>query len=379
MVATEPRGAPGRESVSTASVASPLTVQRVGARDVANAVRRARHVEALAELSKAVHVLARRMLVQGVAAAQVTRVVSALNDRIVARIVEVELARATPHLPRFCWLALGSEGRMEQTLATDQDNGIAFAPSPGTSVEGARADLLRAARDINVALARCGFPLCKGKVMASEPAWCRTVDEWQAQLAAWMDAPDPDALLNATIACDFRPVFGDRDLATSLAAWLARTAPSRGRFLSLLARHALARVAPIGLLRRFIVHSGGAHAGTIDLKLEGITLFVDAARVLALAHGVTARNTAQRLREASERAALPASDVQAWIDALQFVQALRLRHQYQLGCAGRELDNHVAPARLHSLDRSFLREALGQATKLQRQLARAYGAEPTGL
>jgi CBS domain-containing protein len=363
------------EPDSARSISSPLTVQRVGAREVANAVQRAADVDALARLAGAVHTLARRMLAQGVAAGQVTRIVSALNDRVVARVVAVEVARSGRSLPAFAWLALGSEGRMEQTLATDQDNGIAFAPDPGASVEGARADLLEVAARVNAALARCGFPACEGKVMAGEPAWCRTVGEWQERFAAWMDAGEPEALLGATIACDFRRVYGDRGVAAHLVAWLARTAPARGRFLALLARHALARSAPIGVLRRFVVPSSGPHAGTLDLKRDGITLFVDAARVLALAHGVAARNTAQRLREVGERAGLPRADVSAWIDALHFVQALRLRSQYELACAGRAPHNRIAPALLHALDRSVLREALGQATALQRHVARAFAAD----
>jgi CBS domain-containing protein len=187
-----------------------------------------------------------------------------------------------------------------------------------------------------------------------------------------MEVPDPEALLGATIALDFRPVFGDRALAAGLAARVAALAPSRPRFLTLLARHALARAAPLGVLGRLAVATGGAHPGTIDLKLQGVALFVDAARVLALAHGALARGTADRLREVGARGALCPEDVAASIDALGFVQGLRLRHQCELAAAGRPLDNRVAPAALHAVDRSFLKEALRQARKLQNRLAADY-------
>jgi CBS domain-containing protein len=137
-----------------------------------------------------------------------------------------------------------------------------------------------------------------------------------------------------------------------------------------MAQHALARRPPLGFARRFVL-ARGAHAGTIDLERDVVALFVDAARALAFAHGVLETGTARRLRVGGARAQVPLRDVESWIDAFEFVQALRLRHQCELSERDEPLHDRISPRRLHALDRAFLREALRQVSSLQRCVARA--------
>ncbi|WP_029733474.1 DUF294 nucleotidyltransferase-like domain-containing protein [Deferrisoma camini] len=346
--------------------------------DLRNRIRRAAGVDELARLAPEVKALAHRLLGQGVAAEQLTRLISTLNDQITTRVLELVFAPADLGKVRLCWIALGSEGRMEQTLSTDQDNGIVFA-APDEPDEAVRERLLPLARRANEALAECGFPLCKGQVMASNPAWCLSLAEWKDRFHRWMDTPSPEALLNATIFFDLRPLFGHLALGQELRAWLAAEAPKREMFLHLLAANALGRTPPIGFFRDFVVESRGPHRGTLDLKTQGVALFVDAARVLGLAHGAPTSNTAERLRFAAGPRRLARPDVEAWIHAHFFVQMLRLRHQYEQERAGREPDNRIDPDRLNNLDRRFLLESLRQAKKLQRRLALEYRVGGMGL
>jgi len=260
------------------------------------------------------------MLARGMSPGMLTRVVSALNDCITERVIELELARAPLPEADFCWIALGSEGRLEQTLCTDQDNGIVFEPRSGRGDDEVRAALVPIARRINAALTRCGFPACSGGVMAGNPTWCLSAGEWRRQFQDWMEQPDPRALLNASIFFDLRPVHGHRALALGLQAWLAAAAPRHARFLALMTENALERTPPLGLFGGLVVASEGEAAGTLDLKLQGITPFVDAARALALAHGCRGPGTEQRLREVGERLSASGPEVEARLDALRFVQ-----------------------------------------------------------
>lgn len=346
-----------------------LAASGTGARELSAAIRRAADVEAVAAAARRVRRLARATLARGMSPGMITRVVSALNDCITERVIELELARAPLPEADFCWIALGSEGRLEQTLCTDQDNGIVFEARSGRGDDEVRAALVPIAGRINAALTACGFPACSGGVMAGNPECCLSAGEWRRQFQDWMEQPDPRALLNASIFFDLRPVHGHRALALGLQAWLATAAPRHPRFLALMAENALERTPPLGLFGGLVVASEGDGAGTLDLKLQGITPFVDAARVLALAHGCGGPSTERRLREVGERLGVSGPEVEAWLDAFRFVQVLRLERQDRLGRARQPLHNRVDPRELNPLQRRFLVESLRQARNLQKLLA----------
>ncbi len=351
-----------------------FALQSVGISRLAVEIRNARSESALVACSGDIHLLAHNLLGQGVAANQLTRIVSTLNDRLTERVIELELGRHDIGDIDFCWIALGSEGRLEQTLCTDQDNGIIFAVGEGQDVELLRRRVLPFAQAVNQTLEKCGFPLCSGGIMAGNPEWCLSLEEWRDKFTRWLRIPEPEALLNASIFFDLRPLWGHTQLAEDLLLWLATGADSNSRFLYLMSENALQRQPPIGFFRDFVVDKGGDHPDTIDLKLSGITLFVDAARVLGLAHGVSHSNTETRLRLAAERAGLTKSEVDAWVDAFHFMQTLRLRHQHGLTSRGEVANNRIDPYALNQLDRKFFLEALRQAGLLQKRVSMSFGA-----
>ncbi|MEN6628316.1 MAG: putative nucleotidyltransferase substrate binding domain-containing protein, partial [Sulfuricella sp.] len=219
---------------------------------------------------------------------------------------------------------------------------------------------------INEVLDACGFPLCKGNIMASNPQWCLSLGEWRECFAGWIDQGDPEALLNAAIFFDFRPLFGAQHLAGDLRQWLAGKAAANPRFLHQMAANALRNRPPLGLIRDFVV--GDGH--TLDLKLNGITPFVDAARIYSLAAGSVHTHTTQRLSAATLN--IQKTETDAWIDAFQFIQLLRLRIQHQQCEAGSEPSNRIDPDSLNDLDQRILKEAFRQARKLQSRLAMDY-------
>ena len=349
-----------------------FSLQRVALSQLSSRLREANGLQALELLSGEIGILAGNLMSQGLAAGPLMRIISSLNDHLTHRIIELEVQAHDAPLPRFCWIALGSEGRHEQTLHTDQDNGIIFDPA-GLDLEAARAALLPIAQKINHALAACGFPLCKGGVMASNPLWCLSLSEWRAKFSDWLERPEPEAVLNATIYFDFRSLYGDASLSKQLSDWLMVTAPSQDRFFHNMVAQALQRTPPIGFFRDFVVEQKGAHPDTLDLKLNGATLFVDAARILSLKSGVAHSNTPQRITGAAEALRISRSEADAWVEAFHFIQLLRLRRQYELIDQGEEPHNRINPYELNDLDRKVLLEALRQARKMQKSLEVRFG------
>ena len=341
-------------------------LQRRSIQGLRKEIARAASRPELAFVAQDVLGLAGNLLAQGLAAEPLTQIVTALNDALAVRAIELALAREALDGIAWCWMGLGSEGRMEQTLATDQDNAIVFT---GGGAD-ARARLLGFASEVNDTLAACGFPLCKGDIMARNPRWCLTLQEWTERFDDWMRNAHPEALLNAAIFFDFRALAGEEALASRLRDFLLEAVPRRPAFLHQMAANALQARPPLGFFTDIAVDE--STGGMLDLKLHAARPFVDAARIFALAAGVEATNTAERLRAAGPRLRMSEDEVATAVQAFQFVQMLRLRRQEEGPRGDFEGRNRVDPAALNSLDRRILKEALRQARKLQNRLALDY-------
>jgi CBS domain-containing protein len=210
-------------------------------------------------------------------------------------------------------------------------------------------------------------------VMAGNAACCLSTDEWRAKFDTWIHRGEPEDLLAASIFFDLRAVAGDRTLAAPLQAFVAEQARDAPRFLKLLADNALQRRPPLnwrGALDPLV--EGDRH--WIDLKLQGTAIFVDGARLLALAHGVSATGTRERLLVAGEASKVPAHESAAWVRAFEYLQLFRLRLQVGQGDGSDEHPNRVDLATLDAIDRRILKEgfrvARGLQDKLQMDLAR---------
>lgn len=337
---------------------------------VLHAVAAASDMAGLLQAASQIQALVHRLVEQAQVAESMTLLISMLNDVLTRRVIEIISAGAALDGVRWCWISLGSEGRQEQTLSSDQDNGIIFTGA--APADALRAILLPLAQRINAALDACGFPLCTGQVMASNPQWCLSLLEWKERFRNWIIEGDPQALLNASIFFDLRALHGAMELAEELADWLAKEASANSRFLFQMAANSLQREAPLGMFRKFVVEKGGKYPGTIDLKVNAATVFVDAARIYGLACGAHASNTAQRFRLAIGAHRLHPVDVENWIKAFYFIQMLRLKNQQRSYNLGQAMHNHIDPMQLDASDRDKLRDALRHARALQKRLALDY-------
>jgi CBS domain-containing protein len=346
-------------------------LQQVGVKEISDRIQGAGDVAGLRGAAEAIRELAGGLVAQGISAETLTHHVSTLNDLLTIRVIELSQdEHELPPVP-WCWIALGSEGRLEQTFSTDQDNGIVFE-ADDADAEHVREALLPFARAVNAKLDACGFPLCKGGIMAGNPRWCLRLPEWRHAFFRWMDEPDPEAVLNSTIFFDLRAIHGSELLAERLGAWLLAEAAQHPLFLRKLAENAVSCTPPLGLLRSFSFDGSGSkeYPHTLDLKARGSRLFVDAARVLALAHGIAPTSTAERLRAAAEPAHMSPESLAGMVDGFYFIHLLRLRNQRRVADPARA--NRVNPDELNDLDRSVLKEAFRQAKKLQGWLTSEY-------
>ena len=355
-----------------------FSLQRLSVRELASAIRRAADVPALIQCAADVRALSHSLVAQGVAAGQLTRMISSLNDQIAVRILDLTAPKHDLAELALCWLGMGSEGRGEQTIATDQDNGLIFVTNDeSTAPDRVRERLLPFARAVNEAMDRCGYPLCKGGVMAMNPRWCASLDEWKAAFANWIDQGDPASLLAANIFFDFRALWGERRLADALRADIALHAKANSRFLKQMSDNALRNRPPLNWRGELQGAEGDSGVEGIDLKMSGSVPFVDAARIFSLAAGITATNTVERLTQSGAARGIPArrsgrgatpSSTCSCCACASSIAAWRRKPATE----GDANPNVVPLALLPDLDRRILKEAMRQIRKVQQRLELDY-------
>ncbi|MCX7177112.1 MAG: DUF294 nucleotidyltransferase-like domain-containing protein [Proteobacteria bacterium] len=348
-------------------------LQRGGVKAISGAIRNARDLDALVAAADEIHRMTMQMLADGSTAEALTQLISTLNDHLTVRIIELTASEFTLPKVEWCWLAFGSEGRFEQTFSTDQDNGIIFQgpDDNGEATEALRGAFLPFAQAVNRKLDACGFTLCKGNIMAGNPELCLSLAEWRAKFSTWLHAANPQALLNATIFFDLRCIFGADSLADELRDWLLARTGTASMFLRFMAGNAVQAAPPLGVIRDFVYEKNQLFPHTLDLKAFGSRPFVDAARIFALANGISHTSTVQRLRAAGERMEFARDDVAAMVEGFYFIQQLRLRHQQGDGTRP-DSANRIDPDHLNELHRHVLKEAFKQARKLQQKLQLDY-------
>ncbi len=230
-----------------------------GAETLAESVAQAADVRTMIKAADAIRKRGSELFHAGMGAEAICHWMSALNDLVCIRVIElIEDELDLPAIP-WCWMVFGSEGRLEQTFSTDQDNGIIFLPGTEGDTQELRQVFVEFAQAVNKGLDSCGFRLCKGNIMAGNPAWCLSVDEWQRAYSGWMRLPEPKAVLNSTIFFDFRPLYGRQDLVDDLRSWLLPQAPDYPRFLRSMAEDALTCEPAIGWMGKFAYDGGREH------------------------------------------------------------------------------------------------------------------------
>jgi CBS domain-containing protein len=301
------------------------------------------------------------LLSAGLAQGDVCRALAVQSDTATMRLIELAFHRHGPAPVAWAWLALGSVARRELTLASDQDNALAYADDGGPEAD---AFFARVAADVNAGLARGGLGEDSAEVLARDRRWRMSAGAWRAVFEECLRHPDRSHLVRAAVSFDFRHVGGGLDIVPPLAA-VVRDARRHPDFIARLARTATDWKVPLG--RRGQVSTD--RDGRIDLKVGGALPIANLARFHALAAGITISGTVDRLVAAQEVGRLDSETATALREAFETVSRIRLEHHAECLAEGRPADNRVEPTALPPLRRAALREALRAVAAAQRRLS----------
>jgi len=309
--------------------------------------------KSIAHYSREVAATVQTLFQGGLGTVQIGRIVSSLNDALVKRLVGLAERELGPAPTDFAWIVFGSEGRLEQALLTDQDNGLIYREES----ERARVYFAALAERVVNGLIQVGFPPCAGGFMATR--WCKPLEQWRSLFAGWVRTPEPQALLDAAIFFDFRPVAGGLSLQPLDDILVG--AKTEKVFIAHMAQGALAFQPPLGLFNRL-----RSDEGKIDVKKGGLAPIVGLARAAALAGGSLERSTLERLAAAGKSGTLFSQDDAAELaEIFQLLLHLRLRQQLDSLQANRPVDNTVQVNLLSTSERRHLKEGFVMIRRIQ--------------
>jgi CBS domain-containing protein len=288
-------------------------------------------------------------------------------------VIVLTLEELGPAPVRFAFVALGSEAREEQTLATDQDNALIFedqtpANAVSTQEVGTAEYFLRLGERVCDALDQIGYRHCKGKAMAKDPRWNQPLSQWKEYFSEWIGEPDGTALAHCNVFFDHRAVYGDVSLMHDLARHINESVACRPAFLSFMAVNTLHYKPPLGVFGKIVTGSAGEAPHTFNIK-EAMMPIVNYARLLALQHQMEQTNTFDRIDQAAELGVLQDESHRAISQAYGHLMQLRYHHQVEMVRAGQQPDNSIDPRRLTQIETGMLKQTFSQISAIQKKVS----------
>lgn len=344
-----------------------LQFSRYASAVVSREIGRATAPEEIVAARRRVPAMVASLLEAGARPQSVMRIMGSVHDATADKLLRLAMDRLGPPPVRFAFVCMGSQGRQEETLVTDQDNGIIYKDAEGEADRHVAEYFEKLGRQVCEWLDAVGYDFCPGGIMASNGLWRGPLSQWQDRLGEWMAAAEPSDLLKFDMVFDFRCVYGAAELAAGLRRFVFDRAKQDPAFLMHFARNTLQYKPPLGWFGQV-----GARAGSegrmVNLK-DAMMCVAKFARIYAVREGFAETNTLDRLDRMAKVGLLSEEGHEESVAAYELLMRLRLKHQAAAIAAGVAPDNTVAVAELTHIDAKALREAFNQIATLQKHLS----------
>jgi CBS domain-containing protein len=318
---------------------------------------KATDLQSVIDASKRIDIMIKTLHLKGVKSRYIAKLVSEMHKKMYAKLFELIFPKEWHD--KSTLILLGSEGRGEQILKTDQDNGIiledGFEPEDQDEVT----------RKFTETLDEIGFPRCKGNVMVINPKWAKSVKAYKNDIRRWIISPKKDDFMDMAIFYDTFAVAGKISIFKELRDYLMEYLKQHKEFLPHFARSIETFESPLGLFSRFVSNDKG-HKNEIDIKKGSLFALIHGVRALALEHGICKTNTTERIKALNEIGYMNKEDAEDLLEALEVINTLRLNSQLEKLEKGNEIDNYISLTSLGKLERDTLKEALKTVEKFKK-------------
>lgn len=350
-----------------------------GALAIVNDIEKQNTIEGLVKASVEINKVLQALAEEKASSQEILQIITEFFDRLTQKVIQVcEQEMVTeghgPPPVAYSWITMGSGGRQEQFVKTDQDNGIIYDNVPPEKGEAVANYFQLLAEKVVEGLYLCGFAKCKGNVMASNPFWCRSFNGWREIINTWINNLEPENIRMMTFFLDFRHVSGRKALCDLLRNFVTRSFRKSATALLFLAKDDLKHRAPLTFFKQIITEKTKEHRNLVNLKNAACVHIVDCLRIFSLREGIVETNTFERLEKLAKKRVISMEDTELFEEAYETLMMLRIRQSLLQLNSGKQPDNYINPNELNRRDKAALREAFLAVDRLQKLTGHAFYA-----
>jgi CBS domain-containing protein len=340
-------------------------------------IRSHKDIESLAKTSREVDSVLNGLMMEGARTEELLEIMSGLLDRLTRAVIRLSEKKMQsrglgPPPVDYCWINMGSAARHEQTLRTDQDNGIIYAdpdPADPDACDNVQSYFFTLAGLIAEGLEACGFALCSGNVMASNPKWCRSLGQWKHCIKKWGDSSDPEDIRAMTIFLDFRPVWGNQALAESLWETIFKVLDRTQTATQLLTNDDLNHEKPIGLLGNVRTEKSGPYKDQFNLKTHGLVHLINGMRIYAMNHEIREPSTLGRLKRLTDKEVFSSDTADLLKTGFETLMMFKIQANVEKLASGKVPDNYIQPSTMSRKQRNLLKDSLLAVVQMQKMIS----------
>ena len=347
-----------------------ITSRSMGDLSIVNSIEAQNNIEGLAKASGEIDRVLRALVLEKAVSKDILQIITELFDRLTSKVIqtcEQEMIKEGygPPPVSYSWITMGSSGRQEQFIKTDQDNGIIYDNVSDDKKEQVAKYFLLLGEKVAEGLHRCGFAKCEGNVMASNPQWCRSFNDWREAINEWVEVLNPENIRMMTIFLDFRHLCGKKSLCDLLRNFVIRKFQKSATALHFLVMDDLEYRVPLGFFKQIVTEKSKEHRNMVNLKTAAYVHLIDCLRAFSLREGIVETNTLKRLELLAKKKLISADDAEALTTAYETLMMFRIRQSLLQIDKGLKPDNYITPEDLNKKEKAALREAFLAVERLQ--------------
>ncbi len=351
-----------------------ITVQRHSTSYLLREIENAESVEELIATHDKLPTLIKALIDSGATSRIIAHIITSIFDAITEKLISFAINELGKPPIEFAFIALGSVGREEQTLTSDQDNAIIYKEVPVEIEKSTHTYFHNLGVKVCDWLDDCGYVYCKGEAMAKNPKWCQSLSKWKEYFHTWITNSDQQDLIDLSIFFDFRCIYGDSELTDQLQKHLFKTADGQSGFFQHLTKNSLLHKPPVGLLGKIVVESKGKHQATFDIK-SAIMPISDFCRIYALKNKVSSPNSLERLDGILEKGIINKTTYEELKQSYNYLMQLRFKHQSEQIMENIFADNYINPNGLTQVEQKTLKNIFTHILSIQKKLNYDFSGE----